>query len=140
MKKLCHSPFSEMNYLFNKTASIILGAIAMTCSVSLIEKVTSQANSIVTNDSSTVREKIERRKNGNKQSQSSNTATESSGGNLIGLKEIPSPNKEMIMDLDKLGILDLLQNSFYGMVESFYLLSSLSDELRNCSISQCQKI
>ncbi len=51
-------------------------------------------------------------KNDNKQSQPSNTATKSSGGNLIGLEETPSPNKEMIMDLQKLGVFDNLYWDF----------------------------
>ncbi len=63
-------------------------------------------------NSTTVREEPEREKNDNKQSQTSNSATKSSGGNLIGLEETPSPNKEMIMDLDKLGVFDNLYWDF----------------------------
>ena len=51
-------------------------------------------------------------KNDNKQSQNSNTATKSSEGNLIGLEETPSPNKEMIMDLQKIGVFDNLYWDF----------------------------
>lgn len=41
-----------------------------------------------------------------------NKIAKSSGGNLIGLEDTPSPNKEMIMDLDKLGIFDNLGKDF----------------------------
>lgn len=41
-----------------------------------------------------------------------NKIAKSSGSNLIGLEDTPSPNKEMIMDLDKLGIFDNLGQDF----------------------------
>ena len=37
-----------------------------------------------------------------------NSETKSSGGNLIGLEDTPSPNKEMIIDLKNLGVFDNL--------------------------------
>ena len=41
-----------------------------------------------------------------------NKIAKSSGGNLIGLEDTPSPNKEMIMDLKNLGVFDNLGKDF----------------------------
>lgn len=42
----------------------------------------------------------------------SNQVAKASGNNLIGLEDTPSPNKEMAMDLEKLGVFDSLDEDF----------------------------
>ncbi len=77
------------------------------------DQVASQPTSIATKEdtkptSNSPQEAAEPQPTATESSPAANKIAQSSGGNLIGLEDTPSPNKEMIMDLKNRGVFDNL--------------------------------